>query len=59
MDLTILHAIWFDCPDLPDTAHKLLLALAYHGSPCWPSVERLANHDPALRTPDAISASSA
>ena len=39
---SILHAIWFDCPDLPDTAHKLLLALAYHGSPCWPSVERLA-----------------
>ena len=42
MDLAILHAIWFDCPGLPDTAHKLLLALAYHGSPCWPSVERLA-----------------
>ena len=42
MDLAILHAIWFDCSDLPDTAHKLLLALAYHGSPCWPSVERLA-----------------
>jgi hypothetical protein len=42
MDLAILHAIWFDCPELPDTAHKLLLALAYHGNPCWPSVERLA-----------------
>jgi hypothetical protein len=42
MDLTVLHAIWFDCPDLSDTAHKLLLALAYHGNPCWPAVERLA-----------------
>jgi len=42
MDLAILHAIWFDCPDLPDTAHKLLLAIAYHGNPCWPAVGRLA-----------------
>jgi DNA-binding transcriptional regulator YhcF (GntR family) len=42
MDHAILHAIWFDCPNLPDTAHKLLLALTYHGSPCCPSVERLA-----------------
>jgi hypothetical protein len=42
MDLAILHAIWFDCPELPDTAHKLLLALAYHGNPYWPAVGRLA-----------------
>jgi hypothetical protein len=45
MDPDIVRAIWFDCPDLSDTAHKLLLALAYHchHSPsCYPSVPRLA-----------------
>jgi DNA-binding MarR family transcriptional regulator len=42
MDAEILHAIWFECKDLSDSQHKLLLALAYHGSPCWPSVRRLA-----------------
>ena len=42
MDAEILHAIWFDCKDLSDSQHKLLLALAYHGSPCWPSIRRLA-----------------
>jgi len=42
MDAEILHAIWFECKDLSDTQHKLLLALAYHGNPCWPSVKRLA-----------------
>src|SRR5205823_1387569 len=24
------------------TEHKLLLAIAFHGSPCWPSIPRLA-----------------
>ena len=33
MDAEILHAIWFDCKDLSDSQHKLLLALAYHGVP--------------------------
>jgi Helix-turn-helix domain len=45
MDPEIVRAIWFDCPDLSDTAHKLLLALAYHchHSPsCYPSVRRLS-----------------
>jgi MarR-like DNA-binding transcriptional regulator SgrR of sgrS sRNA len=42
MDAEILHAIWSECKDLSDTQHKLLLALAFHGSPCWPSVRRLA-----------------
>jgi MarR-like DNA-binding transcriptional regulator SgrR of sgrS sRNA len=45
MDPTILHALWFECPVLSDTQHKLLLALAYHchhGVSCHPSVPRLA-----------------
>jgi DNA-binding PadR family transcriptional regulator len=45
MDPDIVRAIWFDCPDLSDTAHKLLLALAFHchHSPsCYPSVRRLS-----------------
>jgi hypothetical protein len=45
MDAEIIRAIWFDCPDLSDTEHKLLLALAYHchHSPsCYPSVGRLS-----------------
>jgi len=42
MDTDIVAAIWFSCHDLTDTQHKLLLAIAYHGSPCWPSVGRLA-----------------
>jgi Helix-turn-helix domain len=45
MDAEILHAIWFECKDLSDTQHKLLLALAYHchhGYTCFPSIPRLA-----------------
>jgi hypothetical protein len=45
MGAEIVRAIWFDCPDLSDTAHKLLLALAYHchhGPSCYPSVRRLS-----------------
>ena len=42
MDREIVSAIWFGCHDLSDTEHKLLLALAFHESPCWPSVRRLA-----------------
>ena len=45
MDAEILHAIWFDCQDLSDSQHKLLLALAYHchhGLTCFPSIPRLA-----------------
>lgn len=45
MDNEILHAIWFDCPELSDTAQKLLLALHYHchhSLTCWPSVGRLS-----------------
>ena len=42
MDAEIVHAIWLSCHDLTDTQHKLLLAIAYHGSPCWPSVSRLS-----------------
>src|SRR5215217_1536916 len=45
MDPDIVRAIWFDCPDLSDTAHKLMLAIAYHchHSPsCYPSVRRLS-----------------
>ncbi len=46
MDAEILHAIWFDCQDLSDSQHKLLLALAYHchhGLTCFPSIPRLAS----------------
>jgi len=42
MNAEILASIWFSCHDLTDTQHKLLLAIAYHGSPCWPSVRRLS-----------------
>jgi hypothetical protein len=45
MDAEILHAIWFDCKDLSDSQHKLLLALAYHchhSLTCFPSIPRLA-----------------
>jgi MarR-like DNA-binding transcriptional regulator SgrR of sgrS sRNA len=42
MDAEILHALWFDCHDLNDIERTLLQALAYHGSPCWPSVKRLS-----------------
>ena len=39
MDAENLHAIWFECKDLSDSQHKLLLALAYHchhGLTCFP-----------------------
>ena len=45
MDAEILHALWFDCHDLSDSEHKLLLALAHHchhSLSCWPSVGRLS-----------------
>jgi MarR-like DNA-binding transcriptional regulator SgrR of sgrS sRNA len=45
MDAEIVHAIWFNCHDLPDIQRTLLQALAFHchhTNSCYPSVPRLA-----------------